>query len=651
MANSILNAFSIANSIGWENVRSRISYLLKRHSGFLAWQTAPRAYQAAHYQKSSDNFRPAELNAWVAKRLQFFPRVDPNELKCLIPEHLWESQVTSKCQAAVQGEYPFFSNWTGSLGWPPQFNYDPVSQSSWPPAKHWTEAKCTTHPSPDIKLAWEASRLSLVFYFVRQYNYSQNEKWAECVWQLIDGWIDQNPVNQTIAWGCGQEVSFRLMAVLWGLFHTLDSAAITPHRLNAIHLLVWQSGKRISATTDYAISQENNHSLSEATALWTIGLLFPEFKEAKSWRAKGKAILSREVNRQVYEDGSYVQHSFNYHRVMLDDLMWAIRIGEINKDRLPDSIYQKFSLATQWLRQFVDEQTGGVPNYGANDGSNILPLSCTDVCDFRPTLRAAEAMAGLESPPNSAGKLNEKSLWLNNSYPIEREIEKPTTWSAKLGGYHIFRTRNSQMMVRCANFRDRPSHADMLHVDLWYQGKNILRDSGSYFYQHNNQQLKNYFPSVAAHNTIQVENYEQMTKGPSFLWMDWPLVTYSLASDAESNRIDCTAKFRGKKQTYQHQRTIVQSLDSFKITDAIDSGKSYCAHWHLCPEISWLEREAGQWAGMIEGKIYLIEVEGHYRAEWTNAWESLYYGKRQQHPLLKIHSTGETVTTTFRPEV
>ncbi|MDB4483519.1 heparinase II/III family protein [bacterium] len=648
MANYILNAFSIVNSIGWENARLRIFYLLKRHSGYLAWKTSAAAYQAKFYQNSFEEFYPTELDEWLVKSHRFFPRVSANNLKSLISDQTWESQVTSTCEAAVRGDYPFFSNWTGSLGWPPEFNCDPVSQASWPRANHWTQANCSISPSPDIKLGWEASRLSLVFYLVRQYNYSQDDKWAEYVWQLIDSWIEQNPVNQTIAWSCGQEVSLRLMAILWGLFHTLGSAAITPERLSAVHLLIWQSGKRIYATTEYAISQKNNHSLSEATILWTIGLLFPEFKEAKNWRLKGKAILSREVDRQVYADGSYVQHSFNYHRVMLDDLMWAIRIGELNNSRLPDLIYQKFTVATQWLRQLVDEQTGGVPNYGANDGANILPLSCTDYCDFRPTIRAAEAIAGISSPPTLEGKLNEKSLWLNNSQPVERELKKPTTWSAPIGGYYAFRTRNSQLMVRCANLRDRPSHADMLHIDLWHQGKNILRDSGSYFYQHNDPQLKSYFPSVAAHNTVRVEDYEQMTKGPSFLWMDWPLVTHSLTSEDESTRFDCTAQYRGKKQNYQHHRSITQSSDSFIITDAIDTKKNFCVHWHLSPEITWKEKKAGQWTGLLGEKLYLaIEVEGLYRAEWTTSWESLYYGTRRQRPLLKIHSSGEPVTTTF----
>ncbi len=163
MANYILNAFSIVNSIGGENARLRIFYLLKRHSGYLAWKTSAAAYQAKFYQNSFEEFYPTELDEWLVKSHRFFPRVSANNLKSLISDQTWESQVTSTCEAAVRGDYPFFSNWTGSLGWPPEFNCDPVSQASWPRANHWTQANCSISPSPDIKLGWEASRLSLVF--------------------------------------------------------------------------------------------------------------------------------------------------------------------------------------------------------------------------------------------------------------------------------------------------------------------------------------------------------------------------------------------------------------------------------------------------------------------------------------------------------
>ena len=37
-------------------------------------------------------------------------------------------------------------------------------------------------------------------------------------------------------------------------------------------------------------------------------------------------------------------------------------------------------------------------------------------------------------------------------------------------------------MVRCHRYRDRQGQCDTLHVDLWWRGRNVLCDAGSYQY-------------------------------------------------------------------------------------------------------------------------------------------------------------------------
>jgi len=584
----------------------------------------------------------------MSKKDQFFPVIDQQILREIVPEAQWKNQVTSICKSAIQGKYNFFSRWEGDLDWPPNFSLDPVHASTWSTAQHWTEVQCSVSPPTDIKIVWEASRLSLAYYLSREYVYSKNEKWAEYYWELVEAWIDQNPVNQTIAWSCGQEVSFRAMAILWGLFATFDSPSTTPDRLDRVHFLIWQTGKRISATTNYAISQENNHSLSEAAVLWTIGLLFPEFKESDKWKRQGKKILSKEVIRQIYADGSYVQHSFNYHRVMLDDLMWAIRIGELNNDHLPDLIYKNFSSATQWLGEFVDHQTGGVPNYGANDGANVLPLSCTDYSDYRPTLRAAEVIAGLKSEPTSDLKLNEKALWLAGRNPEEHCKDRANVWSAEDGGYHVLRSSQIQSMIRCGNYCDRPSHADMLHIDLWFRGINILRDSGSYRYHHSNAEIKNYFPSVKAHNAVQVKDFSQMTKGPSFLWLDWPSASYEIDSNDSEIIFRGQAHIKTEEVRYSHFRTIKQQDNALQVTDTLDSTTEFFIYWHFDGNLLWNQTSPNQWVGITKNCKLTVSLNGHQDAKFNKAPESLYYGETQDHWLLTVYTISGTLNTHFQ---
>jgi len=302
---------SILRCFGYKNILPRVSYLVQKKLRILKLRT-PRANS-----KSTEAFikatcsKPLIREMWHAKQNLFFPKITKTSLKEIVPNRQWNEHVTSVCNSALEGSYLFFSRWKGELGWPPNFHLDPINQTTWSTAIHWTEVKCSTSPKPqtDVKLVWEASRLSLAYFFIREYRFTEDDKWAEHFWELVESWVSQNPVNQTEAWACGQEVSFRFMAILWGLFNTLDSKSATSERLSMVYHLAWQTGRRIAATTNYAISQKNNHSLSEATMLWTIGNLFSEFKESNKWKRNGKKILTKEVNRQIYSDGSYVQSS------------------------------------------------------------------------------------------------------------------------------------------------------------------------------------------------------------------------------------------------------------------------------------------------------------------------------------------------------
>jgi hypothetical protein len=649
---NVRRIWSIAKCLGWDNIPPRIKYLLKKKSGYLAAQTAPAKFSKHQFAKSDRSPHASASENWHSKRDSFFPIANSNTLRSLIPESVWHEHVTQVCEQALAGDYPFFSRWTGDLSWPPNFNRDPINDVQWSVADHWSKSQPSKLPKNDIKLVWEASRLSLAYTLSRQYIYTQEERWAESFWQMVDAWIEQNPVNQSVAWECSQEVAFRLMAILWGVFSTLDSPAATEQRLAAVRLLVWQFGKRIALTPEYAISQENNHALSEAAGLWTIGLVFPEFAESKRWQATGKSILQKETKRQIYDDGSYVQNSFSYHRVMLDDLMWAIQIGRINNQPLAETVVQRLSLATKWLGKFIIAENGRVPNYGANDGANVLPLSCSDYLDYRPTLLAAETIAGLPISRFEDSSISEKALWLTGTTPKSDPVAFDyQNWNTEIGGYHALTTDDSQLLVRCVNHKDRPGQSDMLHVDYWFRGVNVFRDSGSFRYNHENAELKKYFGSVAAHNTVQVGELGQMTKGPSFLWLDWPKTEFSKSTDGQRTTFDCIGKFTSGGQTYQHSRSIQQTGDVFQVVDSVNCRGPFKIYWHLDPGTNWQPAGQGRWLGVVDGQEILIAVTGADNIQLDSAPESLYYGEKTDHPVLIILSDAAEQSAQSLPAV
>lgn len=644
--NHIARLYWTARAVGWDNLPRRLVQAVRVRSGWLRQKLDPKRFSDSAFSAATSTQAGNQLEVWVQKAGGFFRAPAAADLDRVVGSEPWADSVVAVIDKALAGEYPFFRRWTGRLGWPPDFNLDPVHNLHYPTNVHCSCTARSGPPGDDVKLVWESSRFSLAFHLARAFGRSGDERYAAAFWQMFDAWVVQNPPMLSVAWGCGQESTFRLMAMLFAGMVTRGSVSATQQRLWALSRYAWQAGRLVEANINYARSQKNNHAISEAAALWTIGLVFPEFRESSRWLTKGRQVLTAEARRQIYDDGSYVQHSLNYHRVMMDDLLWAVRLGELHEQRLDEVVYDRLRRAADWLIQMIDPGSGRVPNYGANDGAQVLPLSTCDYLDYRPVAQAANYLLK-QQRAFAPGAWDEKMLWLFGPESLAAPIaapERAAAWSAPTGGYYVLRGRESLAMVRCHTYRDRPGQADMLHVDLWWRGRNVLRDSGSYFYYHADERWKQWFLSTAAHNTIEIDHQDQMLKGPRFMWFCWTRAKVEdFRSDGEAGR------FIGRHFGYRrlpgepvHTRQVVLTSDgatqTWTVRDTVAGAGEHdiVLRWRLI-EADWA-RNGNAWTATLPGGQVQIAVgvpEG-FGAELVagcekqiEGWESLYYGERQ----------------------
>ncbi len=652
-----MRAYWTAKGVGWDNLPRRLLQAWRIHSGLLGRRLAPGRFSRQAFERSCAEGSARQRDLWRQRRQRFLLIPSAESMRRTCDDATFRTAVLEVCKKALAGEYLFFDHWYGRLGWPPRFSLDPVHGIEWPVGPHWMRSVRSGPPRDDIKLVWEASRFTLAYHFARAYRRSGQERWAEAFWSMLDAWIEQNPPEQSVAWGCGQEMTFRLMAMIFAAVVTLDSPAATDPRLASATRLAWQIGRHISVNINYARSQKNNHAISEAVGLWTIGTLFPELREASRWQADGGRILAAEVRRQVYDDGSFVQHSLNYHRVMMDDLLWALALSGRAEAPLPPQVQHRFARATGWLEQMIDPASGRVPNYGSNDGANVLPLSCCDYLDYRPNVQAARLLLD-GGRPFEAGPWDEKALWLIGESALTgstKPLARPAATAFADGGYYILRGRDSWGMIRCHTYRDRPAQADMLHLDLWYRGLNVLRDTGSYSYNCP-EPWKHYFHSTAAHNTIEIDGQDQMIKGPAFLWFRW---TRSRLLRFEAPVEGTTDGFEGQHFGYAglpgggviHLRRVRRTDDQWEIRDLLQGGGRHQAvvRWHLAP-LDWQPGANRLQASYRGGRIHLrwdfpegwsAALESGRNDRSPEGWESLYYGRKSPIPTLSFRGQAQ----------
>ena len=447
---------------------------------------------------------------------------------------------------------------------------------------HWTDFETgiiNLQPlNSDIKYIWEPARFGWAFTLGRAYHLTQDERYAEAFWNNFALFTQNNPANLGPHWMNGQEVAIRLMSLVW-CTHIFSNAQNTA-RNSQLLASISQHAARIPPTLVYARSQNNNHLITEAAALYTAGLLFNN----PNWRKLGWKWLNWSFQNQIGSYGEYIQHSTNYHRVMLQTALW---VNLIKQDVFPVKTSQALGRSAHWLFSLLDNSSGFTPNLGANDGALIFPLSSSAFEDYRPTVQAAARAFLRTGLP--AGIWDEMSLWLGLK-SAARTADSSAYLTENLRG------QNSWAYLRASHFKSRLSHMDQLSLDLWWRGLNITQDAGTFLYNAA-PPWDNSLVTTRVHNTVTVDGHDQMTRAGRFLVLDW-------ASARSNNSIEIDENILGRVQAQhhgyggvKHERTVtVYQGERWVIKDSLTSPRrdlhTYRLHW-LLPDYEWKLEERG----------------------------------------------------------
>lgn len=494
----------------------------------------------------------------------------------------------------------------------------------------------------DIKTVWEFSRFDWVLACA-QHAAKGDIQALERLNAWLANWLEHNPPYFGPNWKCGQEASIRIMHLAMAS-HILGQAKNTANGLLDVVELHLQ---RIAPTLMYAVAQNNNHGTSEAAALFIGGSWLAAHGRVagKIYQAKGRKWLENRARLLIETDGSFSQYSVNYHRVMLDTLcmteVWrrAQRLSPFS-----ELFYSRAAAAADWLRLLTCREGGDAPNLGANDGARLLQLTDTDYRDYRPSVQLASALFKNSCAYEDEGEFNQPLYWLKLDVPKQLLRDQESSQLDK-GGYFVLKGQSAMALLRYSRFRYRPAQADALHVDLWLAGENWLRDAGSYSYNTDEPWLS-YFPSTAAHNTVQLDSRDQMPRLGRFLLGAW-LKTTNLTGlhTNQSGKLECGAGYCDWKGG-RHVRKLAMDENSLQVTDLVDGFVDKAVlRWRLKPGNWQLDEQAQELA--LDGFTLRFESSVPVRRlELVEGAESRYYLQKTVLPVLvlEIDQPGELVT-------
>ncbi len=429
---------------------------------------------------------------------------------------------------------------------------------------HWTKLARNTSDD-DLKLIWEPARFSWAAALARAYAYSGDPRYVTRFWELTDDFLNAHPPNLGSQWQSAQEVAIRLMMLIFcdRIFATAQETTLENRQR------LWQAiaehAQRILPTLVYARAQHNNHLLSEAAGLYCAGLYLADYPSADKWRTKGWQLLNWGFQNLINIHGGFCQHSTNYHRLMLQIALFCDHLRR-EADQLPweQVTEERLKAATRWLWALTDPETGRVPNLGANDGAYLFPLTVYPFDDHRPVVEAA-AKAFLNQDVYQQVELSEMAAWFDLT-------DVPPMLENQPQAMEILRLDqdNGRAFLRTSQYVNRPSHADQLHADLWWQGVNIALDAGTYRYQAK-PPWDNAFMATQIHNTLTVDGRDQMVQAGRFLWLDWAqseVLSFELDDNGRLGYLK--AEHDGyRKIGVRHQRAVCTHPKGWNVVDAV----------------------------------------------------------------------------------
>jgi len=572
--------FGIAYQMGWKYTAYRGYHEVIKRSGLLKKQ----------FPTTPDFKVFITLEQWRKDTPLFFFK-DREDL----PEILKAFTTPEKnVERIINGKIQFFSSQWIQL----ESTYDwvthPITGYKFRTDQHWTELDEFSKKAGDIKYIWEKSRFSWLYSIIR-FDKQQGCDHSSFVFSEIESWINANPINQGPNYICSQEISLRVLNWTFAIYYYRNSEFLTPALFEKImHSIYWQIDHVYRNINFSRIAVRNNHAITETLMLYLSGLLFPFFPNNDTWQAKGKKCFEEEIAYQVYTDGTHLQFSMNYHRVVIQLLTWAIALSRIHNQHLSEIIYEKAYKSLNFLLQCQELSNGFLPNYGANDGALFFPITSCDYRDFRPQLNALHFLL-TGKVLYDHGPWSEEAEWYSiSSYALKKFpalFQKQGIQRFDDGGYYLYRETDSLTFIRCGNHKNRPSQADNLHMDLWHKGENLLMDAGSYLYNATKEDWR-YFSGTTGHNTVTLSGEDQMLHGGRFIWYNWTQVkSITISLEGSKFIFQGTIKaFSHLKKGILHTRYIEKQSDEpiWMVRDSIERKPGdvlVAQRWHtLLPE-------------------------------------------------------------------
>jgi hypothetical protein len=338
---------------------------------------------------------------------------------------------------------------------------------------------------------WQLNRMSFWSDLAVAYRVTGDQRYAEAFVQELRSWIVQCPVPDHADNRGGSswrtiEAGIRSGGSWMDAFYAFrGSAAMSDDDLLAL----------VNSFLDHAKYLEKNHTrlnwlTMEMSGLYSIGAVFPEFRDAAEWRTYAATTMAEEGSKQFLPDGAQVELSSGYQNVALDNIFNITDIARWTgtSAELPSGYFAPFEKAFEWQVDIVAPDRW-LPKINDSWPAYLPGILKKAVISY-PSQSAFQWFASNErqgSPPPFT------SVFLNRS-----------GLAAMRSGWD---TDANYLLFRVGPLGMGHQHQDSLGIDVWAYGRELIFNGGGGSYD--NSKWRQWAISAFAHNTLVVDDMAQ----------------------------------------------------------------------------------------------------------------------------------------------
>lgn len=261
----------------------------------------------------------------------------------------------------------------------------------------------------------------------------------------------------------------------------------------------------------------SNWDTMEGSALFQMGVLFPEFTDSATWKKLGYQRVMNDVRYQFDHDGIHIERTPIYHLTAAGAYLQAYRIAKNNGIETPPYMLPILEKSAEFIAKLVKPDMT-TPMIGDADRNSLLTQradvsvyegmnNTNDVIDeneMRAFFRVMTELTGRKDFQFFAtgGKEGVPPEELHTYLPDAGFLVSRSGWGRKDSYFMV----DGPIVERgeCGVH----SHNDAAHLELQIEGHDVLIDTGRYLYDSQTMyDWRLYFRSTLAHNCVQVDDY------------------------------------------------------------------------------------------------------------------------------------------------